>query len=100
MRGSFSDGRASESTFRIASSTFRLRSALARDDHLPVGADELPFSRAQVALDGIEELVQLRVTAAGACHGECRALPEVVVVDLGHGCPEAFVELRLRRLHV
>jgi len=32
--------------------------------------------------------------------GECRALPEIVMVDLGHGRPEPFVELRLRRLHV
>ena len=38
IRGSFSAGSASERTFRIASFTFLRLSALARDDHLPVGA--------------------------------------------------------------
>src|SRR4029450_5864451 len=98
MRGSLSVGTASESTCRIASLTRRFRPLLARDDHLPLRAQELDALRSEVTLDRVEQLVQLPVTPSGASDRQTRALPQVVMVHLGHRRPESLVQLGSRRL--
>src|SRR5579859_3054363 len=99
MRGSLSSGTDSESTCRIASFTRRMRSLIRAHD-LPLHPDELPFLPVEVTLGAVEELLELGVAARDARNREAGALPELVVVDLGHGGAEALLELGLRRLDV
>jgi hypothetical protein len=63
---------------------------LARDDHLPVGSEEHPLLRSEIALDRIEERLELAVLARRACDRERRALPEVVMVHLRDRDAEPF----------
>ena len=43
-----------------------------------------------------EQPLELMVLARDARNGDPGALPEVVVVDLGHRCADAVLQLRLR----
>src|SRR5579859_4063456 len=97
MRGSLSSGTDSESTCRIASFTRRMRSLIRAHD-LPVHPDELPVLPVEVALGAVEELLELGVATRDARDGEAGALPEVVVVDLGHGGAEALLRSEERRV--
>jgi hypothetical protein len=60
----------------------------------------LELLRAEVADDGVQELLELAVLLGRARNGQARPLPEVVVVDLGDRGAEALVQLRLGGLHV
>ena len=88
----------------------RLQSALR--DHVVVRIDEasvfwvdeealdeghLPLLPAQPALGLVEEPLDLVVLAGDARHRQARALPHVVVVDLGDRRADAVLQLRLRR---
>src|SRR5689334_4820424 len=65
-------------------------------EHGPRRSHQLVLLHAQVALGVDERLLDARVLAAHDRHRQPRALPAVVVVDLGDGGPEAALELRLR----
>src|SRR4051812_16169008 len=69
-------------------------------DDLALRAHELVLLPVEVALGRVEQLLELPVAARDAGDREPRALPQLVVVDLGHRNAEAVLELRLRRLHV
>jgi hypothetical protein len=68
-----------------------------RGNDLALGGDELERLRTQIALGRVEELHGLGMAARHARDGEPGALPDVVIVNLCHGCPEASVELSLGR---
>ena len=59
---------------------------------------ELELLAGEVALRAVEQPLDLAVLARDAGERQPRALPELVVVDLGHRGAEAVLELRLRRL--
>jgi hypothetical protein len=54
----------------MASFTLRRLSALARDDHLPLGAQQLPLLRSEVPLDRVEQRLELGVLAGRARDGQ------------------------------
>ncbi len=100
IRGSLSSGTASESTCRIDSFTRLIRSLIGCHD-LSFHPDELPLLAGEVALGPVEELLQLACALAPRRRRSVSGpLPEVVVVDLGHGGSEALLELSLGRLDV
>ena len=104
--GSPSASTPSASTSRSTSFTLRIRSvghrlapshrqvALDRE-HGAGRVDQVVLLRAQVALGVDEGLLDGVVLAAHDRHRQARALPAVVVVDLGHRRAEAPLELRL-----
>ena len=63
--------------------------------HLALDRSELERLRGEEALGPVEELHELGVAARDARDGQPGALPDVVVVDLGHGRAEAPLELSL-----
>jgi hypothetical protein len=73
-----------------------MRSGIGGDD-LPPGGHELERLSAQITLGCIEELHGLRMATRHASDGEPGTLPDIVVIYLRHGCPEAAVELSLGR---
>src|SRR4249920_1988980 len=95
MRGSLRAPIDSDSTSRTASFTRRMRSELIRCHHLPLDARELEALRGEVALGAVEEADELDVLPGDARDREPGPLPDVVVVDLGHGGSEAPLQLRL-----
>src|SRR4029450_5710933 len=99
IRGSRSSPTASARTSCTAALTRRIRS-LTGGHHLPLDTDQLVLLSVQVANRFFEQPSRLAVLAGDAGHGQPAPLPELVVVDLGHGCPEAVLQLRLRRLDV
>ena len=74
------------------------RSILRVDDEA-VGERDLPFLAAEPALGLVEETLDLAMLAGDTRDGETRALPHVVVVDLGDGGADAVLELGLRGAH-
>src|SRR5262245_2649201 len=94
MRGSLSVPISSESTSRSASFTRRMRSLIERH-HLALDAAQLEVLRGEVALRAVEQADELRVAAGDARERQLRALPDVVVVDLGDRGAEAPLQLRL-----
>src|SRR5262249_31181448 len=70
-----------------------------RDD-LPLYPRELERLAAEVALGAVQQLLHLVVVACDARQRQPRALPQLVVVDLGYRGSEALLELRLGRLDV
>src|SRR4029079_7612803 len=73
-------------------------SALRVDDEA-LGERHLPLLAAQPALGLVEQPLDLPALARDACDREARALPDVVVVDLGDRGADTVLELRLRRAH-
>ena len=63
-------------------------------------SDELPFLPREPALGARSELLGLAGAACDERGGQRAALPDVVVVDLGHRGAEAVLQLRLCRLDV
>src|SRR6266508_1886407 len=99
IRGSFSSPSASASVSRIASFTRLIRSVI-RAHQLPLAPDDVEVLAVQVAHRVVEERIELPLVARHAGHRQPGPLPEVVVVDLGHGGAEAVLELRLGRFDV
>jgi len=60
-----------------------------RIDYEPLGATDLPLLSAQPALGFVEQLLEFAILAGHAGNREARALPHVVMVDLGHGRADA-----------
>src|SRR5256714_7568711 len=79
-----------------ASLTRRIRSGTERHQ-LPRPRAELPFLAVQIPLRLVQEPLGLTRLPGHARQGQPRALPQVVVVDLGDRGPEAVLQLRLRR---
>src|SRR5436309_905701 len=96
IRGSFRLPIPSESTSLSASLTRRMRS-LIECHEVPRSRPQLPFLAVEVALRLVEKPLGLARLAGDAGHGEPRALPQLVVVDLGHGDTEAVLQLCFRR---
>jgi hypothetical protein len=63
-------------------------------------AGDDPVLTVQPALGAVDQLVEVAHLAGRARHDQPAALPEIVVIDLGHGRAEAVLELRLRRFDV
>ena len=63
-------------------------------------AAELPLARGQIALGVGEQALRLPRFARDDRDREPRALPDVVMVDLGDRCGEAVPQLLLGRAHV
>src|SRR5262249_22997087 len=98
---------------RWAGATFRWRScntSVAKPEHsvqlvverhdLPLDPRKLELLAAEVPLGAVQELPHLMVLARDARHRQARALPQLVVVDLGDRGAEALLQLRLGRLDV
>src|SRR4029453_18608011 len=99
IRGSRGSPTASARPSCTAALTRRIRS-LTGGHPLPLDTDQLVLLSVQVANRFFEQLSRLAVLAGNTGHGQPAPLPEAVVVDLGHGCPEAVLQLRLRRLYL
>ena len=69
-------------------------------DNLPLDAGELELLAGEVALGAVQQTLQLAMVARDARKGQPRALPELMVVDLGDRRSEPLLQLRLRRLDV
>src|ERR671919_2223891 len=100
MRGSFSSPIDSESTSLSASFTLRIRpvssaSGVVEGEDVALHRPQLERLAGEVALGPVEEADELVVATRDAGEGQARALPHVVVVDLGHRRAEAPLELRL-----
>src|SRR5918992_400684 len=83
-----------------ASFTLRIRpvistSGVVEGEDLALHRSQLERLAGEVALGPVEEAEELVVPARDAGEREARALPHVVVVDLGHRGAEAPLELRL-----
>src|SRR5919204_5655545 len=96
IRGSLSSPIPSESTSLTASFTRRMRSLIERHE-LPRSRPELPLLAVQVPLRLVQEPLRLPRLPRHARDGQPRALPKLVVVDLGHRGAEPVLELRFRR---
>src|SRR5262245_45083602 len=88
IRGSLTSPTASASLPRIASFTRRMRSVIWRH-HLFLRGHELVLLAVEIADSLLQQPLRLPVLAGHARHGEPRALPLLVVVDLGHRRAEA-----------
>src|SRR5579872_3924072 len=99
MRGSLSAPSASASTARTDSLTRRMRSLIWRH-HLPLDRHDLELLPVEIPLRLVEQSGDAALVTCDARDGEPRALPEVVVVDLGDGRTEPVLQLRLHGLHV
>src|SRR5438067_12418068 len=86
----------SESTSFTATLTRRMRSLIERHQ-IPRPRPDLPFLTVQIPLGLVEQPLGLARLARDAGDGEARALPQLVVVDLGDGRAEAVLQLRLGR---
>src|SRR5438093_977095 len=85
IRGSCSVGIASPSTSRTRWLTRRIRSFAIGIHHLSLHRSQLPVLAREVALRLVEQPLHLTVLAGDARERQSRALPDVVVVDLGDG---------------
>ena len=73
---------------------------LTGDHHLALERHQLVLLTVEIANRVLEQVLELPLLACDAGDGQPRALPEVVVIDLGDRGAEAVLELRLRRLDV
>src|SRR6516164_3715505 len=83
--------------FRSMISTARIRASLILGiDHEPLRVRDFPLLPAQPALGFVEQALDLPVLPGDAGGRDPRALPDVVVVDLGHRGADSVLKLRLR----
>jgi hypothetical protein len=77
----------------------RIRSVIETHD-VSLPGDHGPFLPVQPALRVVEQPLGLARLTRHDGGGQAAALPQLVVVDLGDGCAEAVLQLRLGRLDV
>src|SRR5439155_27116885 len=93
----------SSSPFRfrsISSAACICASLVLRIDQNALRQRNLPLLAPQPALRLVEQPLDLLVLAGDTRRRDASALPDVVVVDLGHRGARPFLELRLRRAQV
>src|ERR671924_1215189 len=91
---------AAQAIARAAFMRRRRVGTLVEADDVPLGAHEVELLPGEVPLGLVEQLLGFAVLARDARERQARALPEVVVIDLGHGRAETVLQLRLGGLDV
>src|SRR5688572_6770009 len=70
------------------------------DHHLSLDRHQLELLAVEITDGLLEQRLELAMLPSDAGDGQPRALPELVMVDLGHRRPEAVLQIGLCGLHV
>src|SRR5215207_9423752 len=97
--GSLSPRTALPRTSFTASLTRRMRS-FTRHHDLALDRHQLVLLAVEIPDSLLEQRLEVAVLPRDAGNGQPRALPEVMVIDLGDGCTEAVLQVGLCGLHV